>query len=143
MRAVRPGLWHWEAPHPQWRPSEPWGPEVSSYAIDDGERLLLVDPLAVPGEIERLAADREAAIVLTCPWHERDARSLAERLGVPVRGGRQTGRRRRSLSRTEAERPGAPDREPTHRHRRRHARRLLDAGNGGRFDRAALELALS
>ena len=29
---------------------------VSSYAIDDGERLLLFDPLGVPSEIEALAA---------------------------------------------------------------------------------------
>jgi glyoxylase-like metal-dependent hydrolase (beta-lactamase superfamily II) len=84
MRELRPGLWHWEAPHPQWESSEPWGPEVSSYAIDDGERLLLFDPLAVPSEIEELAADREASIVLTAPWHERDSESLVERLGLPV-----------------------------------------------------------
>jgi glyoxylase-like metal-dependent hydrolase (beta-lactamase superfamily II) len=84
MRELRPGLWHWEAPHPQWESSEPWGPEVSSYAVDDGERLLLFDPIAPPSEIEELAADREAAIVLTCPWHERDSRGLVERLGVPV-----------------------------------------------------------
>ena len=57
---------------------------VSSYAIDDGERLLLFDPLAVPSEIDELAAERETAIVLTCPWHARDARSLAERLGAPL-----------------------------------------------------------
>ena len=84
MRELQAGLWHWEAPHPQWRSSEPWGPEVSSYALDDGERLLLFDPLAVPSEIEALAGDREAAIVLTNPWHERDSRGLVERLGVPV-----------------------------------------------------------
>lgn len=84
MRELRPGLWHWEAPHPEWRASEPWGPEVSSYAIDDGERLLLFDPLAVPGKFEEFVADREAAIVLTNPWHERDSRSLVERIGVPV-----------------------------------------------------------
>ena len=46
MRELRPGLWHWEAPHPQWESTEPWGPEVSSYAIDDGERLLFFDPIA-------------------------------------------------------------------------------------------------
>jgi AAA ATPase domain len=78
------GLWHWKAPHPQWEPTEPWGQDVSSYAIDDGQRLLLFDPLGVPSDIEELAADRETAIVLTAPWHERDAQSLAERLGVPV-----------------------------------------------------------
>jgi glyoxylase-like metal-dependent hydrolase (beta-lactamase superfamily II) len=57
---------------------------VSSYAIDDGARVLLVDPLAVPSEILELAADREPVVVLTAPWHERDTQSLVERLGVPV-----------------------------------------------------------
>jgi glyoxylase-like metal-dependent hydrolase (beta-lactamase superfamily II) len=57
---------------------------VASYAIDDGERLLLFDPLAVPTDLVDLAADRETAIVLTAPWHERDAESLVERLGIPV-----------------------------------------------------------
>jgi len=69
---------------PEWKPGEEWGETVSSYAIDDGERLLLFDPLAVPSEIEELAAGRETAIVLTCPWHRRDAHSLAERLGAPI-----------------------------------------------------------
>ena len=84
MRELRRGLWHWQAPHPEWRSSEPWDPNVSSYASDDGERLLLFDPLGVPGELEALAAERDTAIVLTAPWHERDAESLVERLGVPV-----------------------------------------------------------
>jgi glyoxylase-like metal-dependent hydrolase (beta-lactamase superfamily II) len=84
VRELHPGLWHWEAPHPQWRPTEPWSENVSSYAIDDGDKLLLFDPLAVPSELEDLAADRETAIVLTAPWHERDAQSLVERLGAPV-----------------------------------------------------------
>ena len=101
MREVVRGVWHWEAPHPDWK-----GPEneafrqrlsgtvetpnaaargvVSSYAIDDGDRLLLFDPLAVPREIDELAAGREPVVVLTSPWHERDTRSLVERLGAPV-----------------------------------------------------------
>ena len=86
MRELQPGLWHWEARHPDWTPenTEAWGPEVSSYAIDDGERLLLFDPLAVPSEVEVLAAGRETAIVLTNPWHERETQSLSERLSTPV-----------------------------------------------------------
>ena len=84
MRELRPGLWHWQAPHPAWEATEPWDPNVSSYAIDDGERLLLFDPLAVPSELVDVAADRETAIVLTAPWHERDAESLVERLDAPV-----------------------------------------------------------
>ena len=77
MREVATRLWHWQAPHAQWRSTEPWGPEVSSYAIDNGERLLFFDPLAVPSKIEELAADREGAIVLTNPWHERDSRGAS------------------------------------------------------------------
>jgi glyoxylase-like metal-dependent hydrolase (beta-lactamase superfamily II) len=84
VRELRPGLWHWEAPHPDWRPSEPWSENVSSYALDDGERVLLFDPLAVPSELGDLVAGRETAIVLTAPWHERDAQRLVERLDVPV-----------------------------------------------------------
>jgi hypothetical protein len=94
VRELQRGLWHWEARHPDWTPeqgwtpeqsgSTGWGPEVSSYAIDDGEQLLLFDPLAVPSEIEELAASRQTTIVLTCPWHQRDAPIVAERLGVPI-----------------------------------------------------------
>jgi glyoxylase-like metal-dependent hydrolase (beta-lactamase superfamily II) len=53
---------------------------VSSCAIDDGERLLLFDPLAVPDALLALAREREPVMVLTAPRHERDARSLLERL---------------------------------------------------------------
>jgi glyoxylase-like metal-dependent hydrolase (beta-lactamase superfamily II) len=46
VRELQEGLWWWEAVHPEWTPedaaAEDWGPEVSSYAIDDGSRLLLV-----------------------------------------------------------------------------------------------------
>ena len=88
MRELQSGLWHWEAPHPEWGPGDSsleWDrQEVSSYAIDDGDRLLLFDPLALPREIEELAVGRDTAIVLTCPWHRRDAVGLAELLGTPI-----------------------------------------------------------
>jgi glyoxylase-like metal-dependent hydrolase (beta-lactamase superfamily II) len=71
---------HWQAHHPQWTPEAHWPRAVSSYALDDGERLLLFDPLCVPAEL----LDRAAAVVLTAPWHERDTRALVERLGLPV-----------------------------------------------------------
>jgi glyoxylase-like metal-dependent hydrolase (beta-lactamase superfamily II) len=101
MREVETDVWHWGAPHPEWAgpenealrerlaaiakvPNEAALGVVSSYAIDDGDRLLLFDPLAVPSEIEELVAGREPVVVLTSPWHERDTRSLVERLGAPV-----------------------------------------------------------
>ena len=54
------------------------------FAIDVDERLLLFDPLALPSEILDLGVHRETAVVLTCTWHARDARELAERLGAPI-----------------------------------------------------------
>jgi len=84
MDELAPGLWHWEALHPEWRETEPWGESVSSYAVEEAGTLLLFDPIDPPGEIEKLAAERETAIVLTAPWHERDSEGLVERLGVPV-----------------------------------------------------------
>jgi glyoxylase-like metal-dependent hydrolase (beta-lactamase superfamily II) len=84
MRELQTGVWHWEASHPAWKPGEDWGQKVSSYAIDDGERLLLIDPLAPPSLLDELAAGREPVVVLTTPWHQRDAQILVERLGATV-----------------------------------------------------------
>jgi hypothetical protein len=76
MNELKPGLWHWRTPHPDWN-EEQWWPElVSSYAAEIGEDVLLFDPLSVPGEL----AERATAVVLTAPYHERDARGL----GLPV-----------------------------------------------------------
>src|SRR5689334_6062397 len=68
------GVHHWTATHPEWE-----GP-VSAYAIDDGSRLVLVDPIAVPDEVRGLFGAREVVTVLSCAWHERDAPTL----GFPV-----------------------------------------------------------
>jgi hypothetical protein len=77
VRELRPGLWHWQAPHPDWNEEQSWWPElVSSYAIELGDEFVLFDPLAVPEELR----ERATAVVLTAPYHERDARGL----GVPV-----------------------------------------------------------
>ena len=76
MRELRPGVWKWQSPHPDWN-DEQWWPElVSSYAVETGGELLLFDPLSVPTEL----LERATAVVLTAPYHERDAR----RLGLPV-----------------------------------------------------------
>ncbi|HJQ73482.1 MAG TPA: MBL fold metallo-hydrolase [Gaiellaceae bacterium] len=78
MQEVAAGVWHWEASHPEWEDSV-WPQVVSSYAIDDGERLLLFDPLEVPDEVLARADGRELVVVLTNPWHERDTRALVEK----------------------------------------------------------------
>jgi len=76
MRLLREGLWHWQAPHPEWSSEAEWPREVSSHALELGDDLLLFDPISVPDELR----ERATAVVLTAPYHERDARSL----GLPV-----------------------------------------------------------
>ena len=73
-RMLPDGVYHWIATHPEWE-----GP-VSAYAIDDGERLILIDPIAVPDAVRALFGSREVVTVLTSTWHERDAALL----GFPV-----------------------------------------------------------
>jgi hypothetical protein len=76
MRELLPGVWHWQSSHPDWN-EEQWWPElVSSYAIELGDDVVLFDPLSVPDGLR----GRATAVVLTAPYHERDAR----RLGLPV-----------------------------------------------------------
>jgi len=83
-RELRPGLWYWRARHPEWTPDAPWPQDVSSHAIAAGARLLLFDPLAVPDEVLALVGERDPVIVLTAPWHERDAQSLVEQWSAPI-----------------------------------------------------------
>jgi hypothetical protein len=47
-RTLPEGVYHWTAKHPEWE-----GP-VSAYAIDDRERLALIDPIALPDAVRAL-----------------------------------------------------------------------------------------
>ena len=75
MRELAPGIWHWTAPHPN------IGIEVSSYWIP--ELRLLLDPLAVPDEVEDVDC-----ILLTCRHHVRDSLEAAERFDATVQAPR-------------------------------------------------------
>lgn len=76
MRELRSGVWHWRSPHPDWDEEQWWPALVSSYAIELGDDVILFDPLSVPAELR----ERATAVVLSAPYHERDA----HRLGLPV-----------------------------------------------------------
>src|SRR3954463_16015368 len=94
MREVRPGVWHWQAPHPDWGEEEWWPQPVSSYPIGLGDDFVLFDPLSVPDALR----ERATAVVLTAPYHERDARGLGLPIHTPP-ADRST-RRRQTLGRT-------------------------------------------
>jgi glyoxylase-like metal-dependent hydrolase (beta-lactamase superfamily II) len=75
MRELAPGIWHWTAPHPN------IGIEVSSYWIP--ELRLLLDPLAVPDEV-----DDVDCILLTCRHHVRDSLEASERFDATIQAPR-------------------------------------------------------
>ncbi len=88
VRELKPGLWRWTAPHPEWDERE-----VSSAYLETRDAVCLVDPLVPRGEEERFfdALDRDVArlnlpvaIVLTNPWHRRSSAELAQRYGAQV-----------------------------------------------------------
>jgi hypothetical protein len=84
---IRPGLWHWTAPHPDWKPSdggpEGWEQEVSAYAYVADDALVLIDPLTVPPDLDDLRGARPTAVLLTCEWHQRSTPELA-RAGAAI-----------------------------------------------------------
>ncbi len=85
MDELRPGLWTWKSPHPEWTPdSDGWDRDVRSYAYDAGDSLVLFDPLVSAAEVEELAERRPVAIVLTCHWHVRSCGDLVQRTGATV-----------------------------------------------------------
>jgi hypothetical protein len=47
MEEMRPGLWTWTAPHPEWDEQ----PYVRSYAVERDGALVLIDPMSPPAEL--------------------------------------------------------------------------------------------
>ena len=89
MHELPPGVWHGQSAHPEWNEEEGWPELVSSYAIELGDDVVLFDPLAVPDELR----GRATAVVLTAPYHERDARDWASRCIHHLRTPGRTGSR--------------------------------------------------
>jgi hypothetical protein len=106
LREIRPGLWRWTVPHPDWRPDAvPEGPadwprEVGSVLCEAADATVLIDPL-VPaddrarflGRLDRRARARglPVAVLTTIRFHRRSRDRLAERYRA------STSRAKRSL----------------------------------------------
>jgi hypothetical protein len=95
---VADGLWRWSTRHPEWHPRG-FGDEVACFAARDGDGgLVVVDPL-LPPEPDAVWSVLEGAragpvtVVVTIPYHVRDAAAVAERLGGTVVGHRAVARR--------------------------------------------------
>lgn len=89
MEEIRPGLWRWTAPHPDWKTGADWDREVRSFAHAGAEGVVLIDPLVAGGDWAALdeLAERSggvAAVAVTVHWHERDAGQAAARYGADL-----------------------------------------------------------
>ena len=88
---ILPGLWRFEAPHPEWTPEdggeEGWEQSVAWWAVAAAPGLVLVDPLVVDWTaLDRLVNEHGscAGIIRTCHWHQRSVAEAAVRYGAEV-----------------------------------------------------------
>jgi hypothetical protein len=95
IEQIRPQLWHWAVPHPEWTPKargksgQGWDQLVSSYGLVADGAFVLVDPQIPDDEADAAelwnALDRDVehhgppAILITIRWHVRSAPEIAER----------------------------------------------------------------
>lgn len=97
--SIRPGLWRWTAPHPEWRPEKDkpggWKEMVGCVYYEPprevADAVVLFDPLAPPAgtpdaekfwdaldrDVRRI--DRPVAILLGNCFHERSAQEIRDR----------------------------------------------------------------
>jgi hypothetical protein len=96
LREIRPGLWRWTTPHPEWRPDAPpdspadWPRAVGSVLCDAVDATVLIDPLLPLGEEGFLGVldehvrrrGRPVAVLTTIGFHRRSRDQLAGRYGA-------------------------------------------------------------
>jgi glyoxylase-like metal-dependent hydrolase (beta-lactamase superfamily II) len=95
VRSLRPGLWCWSAPHPDWTPADGgpggWSRDVWSLYCEAPDATLLIDPQAPPDDTPQAtrfweALDRDVnrlglpvACLLTQGFHERSSGAVLAR----------------------------------------------------------------
>ena len=95
VQAIAPHLWHWTAPHPEWKPSnrgkdnQGWDQIVSSYALVADDQFVLIDPQLPTDDADasRLwdALDKDVdahgppAILISVDYHLRSADEIVGR----------------------------------------------------------------
>jgi glyoxylase-like metal-dependent hydrolase (beta-lactamase superfamily II) len=95
VEPLRPGLWRWLAPHPDWTPQDAgpggWEQLVGCIYLETPSAIVLIDPLAPPSgtpahqrfwdaldrDVARLA--HPVAVLLTAGWHDRSAQAVYDR----------------------------------------------------------------
>ncbi len=73
---LRPGLWRWTGRYDDWKG------EVASVALVFDDELVLIDPLLVGEQWDRLErglGDRRLSVLLTIHWHARSTAEVVDR----------------------------------------------------------------
>jgi glyoxylase-like metal-dependent hydrolase (beta-lactamase superfamily II) len=73
---LKPGLRRWTAHH------ETWKKEVAAFGVESDDELVLIDPLLVGEQWQRLESGlggRQLHVLLTIHWHARSAADVAVR----------------------------------------------------------------
>jgi hypothetical protein len=91
VRDVAPGLWLWRQPHWEWQEGDDWEAEVSSFVVESGNEVVLLDPLAPPPDegaevYRRLDAKRPTRVVVVKPDHVRDVDVFCHWYRIPAYG---------------------------------------------------------
>jgi glyoxylase-like metal-dependent hydrolase (beta-lactamase superfamily II) len=89
LREIAPGLWYWTAPRPDWGGAIDWPEDVGCVCYRSTDAVVLIDPLLPRGEEAAFWAfvdefSLPVAVLLTAPWHRRDAQAVAERYRTVV-----------------------------------------------------------
>jgi len=93
MQELTHGLWHWTAPHPDWRPgaagtSADWERDVGCVLYIAEDRATFFDPLvpedagAFWGRTDALVAGRSVQVLTTVRWHARSREEVICRYGA-------------------------------------------------------------
>jgi hypothetical protein len=80
MREIFPDVYHWTAFH------EPIGARVSSYFVQPAG--VVIDPKLPEEGLESLPGEPQQ-VLLTSGHHDRDAQTIAEAFGIPIRVSRE------------------------------------------------------
>jgi hypothetical protein len=92
VQELRPGLFRWTAPHPDWEPdAEPdspadWPQEVGCVAYRAPRAFVLIDPLVTDGweALDELVAEHgePVHVLTTIEWHARSSEDAVARYGA-------------------------------------------------------------
>lgn len=91
MGEVLPGLWRFEALHPEWTEEEGgeegWEQLVAWWALASDQGVVLIDPLVEDwSALDRLVSDGGgcAGVIRTIHWHQRSIDEVIRRYGAEV-----------------------------------------------------------